>query len=382
MPLISNPQFELARSVGQRLLAAGASDCLLVGGFVRDSLLDIPSKDVDLEVYGLNYDQIVAALSVDHASVNLVGRSFGVVKVGQMLDVSMPRRESKSGMGHKGFAIDADPTMTPHEACARRDFTINAIGMRLDGSIFDPFDGRRDLQLGVLRATSRAFQDDPLRVLRGMQFAARFGLDMEAQTAAMCREMVGEYPTLSPERIWEEWRKWAAQGRYPGKGLETCRLPDQPGGESHQDVERRPHRSKHAGGRIPGGFDECAVPTIDLRCGGDGPETARAEADSDEDDQADPAFRCIHVVSFFVRHVSPASMFRQFSADSLGLATDTMSQVWPLLHGSQANEEHVHSLGAKQPGGLLQEADHRREKSSQDGRCGRRRHDGGSLDIQ
>ncbi len=78
----------------------------MVGGVVCDHLLGIPSKDVDLEVYGLNYEQIVAALSCDHASANLVGRSFGVVKVGQMLDVSMPRRESKSGMGHKGFAID------------------------------------------------------------------------------------------------------------------------------------------------------------------------------------------------------------------------------------------------------------------------------------
>ncbi len=216
-------QLELARSVAKRLLAAGASECLLVGGFVRDHLLGIASKDIDIEVYGLDYEQIVRVLAFDHASVNLVGRSFGVVKVGSAIDVSMPRRESKSDAGHRGFRIDADPTMTPREACARRDFTINAMGMRLDGSIFDPFDGRRDLRQGILRATSPTFREDPLRVLRGMQFTARFGLEMDDATAAMCRDMTAEFAALSPERVWEEWRKWATKGRYPSKGLHVLR---------------------------------------------------------------------------------------------------------------------------------------------------------------
>lgn len=218
---VATAEFELARSIVHRLLAAGASECLLVGGFVRDHLLGIASKDIDIEVYGLDYEQIVGALAADHQSVNL----FGVVKVGSAIDVSIPRRESKSGAGagHRGFQMDADSTMTPREACSRRDFTINAMGMRLDGSIFDPFDGRRDLQRGILRATSRTFQDDPLRVLRGMQFAARFGLDMDDATVAMCRDMTDEFAALSPERVWEEWRKWAVKGRYPSKGLHVLR---------------------------------------------------------------------------------------------------------------------------------------------------------------
>jgi tRNA nucleotidyltransferase (CCA-adding enzyme) len=211
-------QLCFAREVAQRLLAAGARECMLVGGFVRDHLLGVESKDVDVEVYGLGYDQIVGILASDY-SVDLVGRSFGVVKVNNLIDINIPRRESKSGAGHKGFAIHPDPTMTPYEACARRDFTVNAMGMKFDGAIFDPFDGRKDLRRGILRATSPAFKDDPLRVLRGMQFAARFGFDMDETTVVMCREMVDEFQTLSQERVWQEWHKWAVKGRRPSKGL-------------------------------------------------------------------------------------------------------------------------------------------------------------------
>ncbi len=223
---MNTPQFELARSVGQRLLAAGASDCLLVGDFVRDQLLGAPSEEAELEVYGLNYEQIVGALSCNHDSIKLLEGRLGTVKIGHLLNVSMPRREMKSGMGHKDLMFDVDTTITPHEACARRDFTVNAIGMRLDGSIFDPFGGCHDLRRGILRATSRASRNDPALVLRGMPLAARFGLETEEQTAAMCREMVAEFGTLSAECVWEAWREWAAQGRYPGKGL---RLLEQTG---------------------------------------------------------------------------------------------------------------------------------------------------------
>ena len=211
-------KLDKARAIAQQLRAAGATHCLLVGGYVRDHLLGIESKDLDIEVYGLSYAQIAEALRRHHR-VDLVGRSFGVVKVGNEIDISLPRSESKTGVGHTGFAVTVDPKLTPREAAARRDFTINAMAMDFDGKIFDPFGGRVDLGRGLLRATSAAFQEDPLRVLRGMQFAARFGFDMDQETVEMCRGLRHEFQHLSAERIWEEWHKWATKARYPSKGL-------------------------------------------------------------------------------------------------------------------------------------------------------------------
>ncbi len=200
------------------LIEGGASDCLFVGGCVRDHLLGLDSKDYDIEVYGLGYDRIIRLLR-PHFRVGLVGRSFATVKIDNEIDINIPRRESKSGRGHKGFRIEPDPSMSPEEATARRDFTINAIGMRVDGTWFDPFDGRGDLQRGILRATSEAFCDDPLRVLRGMQFAARFGFEMEPRTVELSKKVRDEFETLSAERVWGEWEKWAVKGRFPSKGL-------------------------------------------------------------------------------------------------------------------------------------------------------------------
>ncbi|HBT76625.1 MAG TPA: hypothetical protein DEB39_06795, partial [Planctomycetaceae bacterium] len=216
-----------------RLREAGATDCILVGGYVRDVLLErkrrhlaarepMPRidglKDVDIEVYGLDYAAILRALK-PRFRVNLVGKSFGVVKVDNRYDVSIPRREYKTGSGHKGFDVEPDPFMSPQEAMGRRDFTVNAIGMRPDGTLVDPYQGIRDLEQGVLRATTPAFAEDPLRVLRGMQFAARFGFTMEAGTVELCRRLLPESESLSPERVWGEWFKWATKSRYPSKGL-------------------------------------------------------------------------------------------------------------------------------------------------------------------
>ena len=196
----------------------GASDVLLVGGCVRDGLLNIPSKDYDIEVYGLSYAQIRAILS-PHFYVDVVGQSFGVLKVGRDVDVALPRRESKVGLGHKGFSVEATSALAPKEAFARRDFTINAIGMRRDGSFYDPFDGIGDLDRKLLRATSPAFKDDPLQILRGMQFSARFGFSTDSQTLRYCREVLPEFPTLPEERVYEEWKKWAIKGEHPELGL-------------------------------------------------------------------------------------------------------------------------------------------------------------------
>lgn len=207
---------EQARQIADKLLQAGARDCLMVGGYVRDRLMGIDSKDIDLEVYGLSYREIVNALR--DLRVDLVGKSFGILKIGPHIDVSIPRRERKQGAGHRAFAIEPDPDMTYREAASRRDFTINSIAMDFAGRIIDPYDGQGDIRRKLLRATSAAFKEDPLRVMRGMQFASRLGFDMEAETVRMCREISGEFADLSKERIYDEWAKWTG-GDHPAKGL-------------------------------------------------------------------------------------------------------------------------------------------------------------------
>jgi len=203
---------------------------LVVGGAVRDALLghsspENPSKDIDIEVYGIPYDRLAQFLE-RHGRVDLVGRSFGVVKFagpradgdGVTCDFSVPRRDSKIGLGHRDFLSTLDPDITPREAASRRDFTINAMALDpLTGELLDFFGGQEDLKNRVLRATSDAFREDPLRVLRGMQFACRFDLTVHPATAEMCREIAGEYGTLPTERVAEEFMKWAVKTAHPGR---------------------------------------------------------------------------------------------------------------------------------------------------------------------
>jgi tRNA nucleotidyltransferase (CCA-adding enzyme) len=192
-----------------------------VGGCIRDKLLGLDSKDVDVEVFGLSADVLCAVLR-RFGKVSVVGASFGVIKLttkGDDFDFSLPRRDSKTGRGHKGIKVEVDHRLTPKEAALRRDFTINAIGERLDGERVDPFGGEKDLRNRVLRATSEHFAEDPLRVLRGFQFASRFQLVADPGTVEMCRELIGEADTLALERIWGEWEKWGSKGMIPSLGL-------------------------------------------------------------------------------------------------------------------------------------------------------------------
>lgn len=196
---------------------------LAVGGWVRDRVIGALSKDLDVEVYGTyTIPELVQVLSA-LGKVDLVGRSFGVLKLridGIDLDVSTPRRENKAGRGHKGFLVEPDPTMTPMEAAARRDFTMNAMAFDpLSGEVLDFFGGREDLRRGVLRHVGPAFAEDPLRVLRGFQFCGRFGLAAAPETVSLCRALREEYETLPKERIWMEWEKWARKSTQPSKGL-------------------------------------------------------------------------------------------------------------------------------------------------------------------
>jgi tRNA nucleotidyltransferase (CCA-adding enzyme) len=198
-------------------------EAYLVGGCVRDWLLGQPHKDHDIEVFGLSYEALASALS-RWGKVDLVGRSFGVIKLTKprhTYDFSIPRRDSKNGIGHKGFAVTFDPHLTPEEAASRRDFTINAMMYDPRGQrLLDPFGGEADLRARILRHTSAAFPEDPLRVLRGMQFAARFDLRGAPETIALSRSIQSTYPELAKERVREEWFKWAEKSVKPSRGLE------------------------------------------------------------------------------------------------------------------------------------------------------------------
>jgi tRNA nucleotidyltransferase (CCA-adding enzyme) len=179
---------------------------LIVGGWVRDRLLGLPeSSNVDLEVFGLPGDRLRALLE-SFGRVEAVGESFQVYKIGD-IDVSLPRRDSKAGRGHRGFVVTGDPELTITEAARRRDFTVNAISWDpLTDEYFDPFHGRADLAGRLLRVVDpQTFGDDSLRVLRGVQFAARFALALEESTATLCRQI--PLDDLPAERVWGEFEK-------------------------------------------------------------------------------------------------------------------------------------------------------------------------------
>ncbi|MGB0706210.1 MAG: CCA tRNA nucleotidyltransferase [bacterium] len=198
---------------------------ILVGGSVRDYLLgQIIPKDLDLEVYHLEANELEMVLS-QFGKVLRVGKSFGVLKLiteNAEYDVSLPRRESKTGKGHKGFLVNADPQMTFEEASARRDFTINSIGFDPIHQLWlDPHHGQEDLRKGVLRHVGPAFAEDPLRVLRGAQFAARLNFQLAPETIELCQTL--DLNELSRERLLGEFKKLLLRAERPSIGLEILR---------------------------------------------------------------------------------------------------------------------------------------------------------------
>jgi tRNA nucleotidyltransferase (CCA-adding enzyme) len=215
------------RRIASKLEEAG-HETWAVGGAVRDALLGLPLTDWDVEVFGLAAESLERVLEAQ-GRVDAVGQSFRVYKlsgvegVGGALDVSLPRRDSKAGPGHRGIAAEGDPSLTVAEAARRRDFTINAL--LLDprtGELVDPWDGRFDLERRVLRAVDPAtFVDDPLRALRAVQLAARFELSVDEATAALCAAMpLAELPA---ERIFGEIEKLLLKARRPSLGLSLLR---------------------------------------------------------------------------------------------------------------------------------------------------------------
>ncbi len=202
----------------------------LVGGCVRDHLLGFHVTDYDIEAYKVSYEALAKGLR-RWGRVDLVGRSFGVIKLqlrdGNAYDFALPRRDSKTAPGHKGFQVQVDENIEPREAAERRDFTINS--MMFDprtGLFMDFFGGRLDLDNRLLRHTSAAFSEDPLRVLRGMQLASRFKLVAAPQTLDLCRSIRASYRELAIERVREEWFKWAARSSSPSHGLRFLREAD------------------------------------------------------------------------------------------------------------------------------------------------------------
>lgn len=206
--------------LAERMRDAGGQ-AMLVGGCVRDELMGIQAKDWDLEVYGVQPDELRAILeeASDEMPLNVVGAAFSVYKIGHHIDVSIPRRERKAGRGHRGFVIEGDPDMSYKEACSRRDFTVNAILKDpLTGDVVDPFDGRADIEAKLLRHVSDAtFGEDSLRILRAAQFAARLKFDIDPKTVELCKEI--DLSDLPRERIWGELEKILLLAEEPSTGL-------------------------------------------------------------------------------------------------------------------------------------------------------------------
>jgi tRNA nucleotidyltransferase (CCA-adding enzyme) len=207
---------ELALAIAESVRTAGGR-ALIVGGWVRDRLLGVPSTNLDIEVFGVPPDHLRTLLE-PFGRVEAVGASFQVYKVAG-IDVSLPRRDSKAGRGHRGFAVTGDPSMSLEEAARRRDFTINAISWDpLTREYLDPFHGREDLERRLLRVVDPStFPEDSLRVLRAVQFTARFELTVEPATRDLCRTI--PLDDLPAERVWGEMEKLLLLAERPSIGL-------------------------------------------------------------------------------------------------------------------------------------------------------------------
>jgi tRNA nucleotidyltransferase (CCA-adding enzyme) len=204
-------------SIAKAVDASGGR-AMLVGGCVRDELMGIDPKDWDVEVYGIEPGKLREILD-QFGEVLVVGEAFAVYKLGNDLDVSVPRRERKTGTGHRGFTIEGDPQMSFVEACSRRDFTINAILQDpLTGEIVDPFGGREDIGRNIIRHVSdETFAEDSLRVLRAAQFAARFEFNIVPETVEICKTI--DVTDLPRERVWGEFEKLLLRAQKPSIGL-------------------------------------------------------------------------------------------------------------------------------------------------------------------
>ena len=217
---------EMAREVARRVAQKGGR-CFYVGGFVRDALLGRENKDVDIEVHGVSPGDLKEILDGLGQRVT-IGESFGIFNLkGYDLDIAMPRKEEARGAGHRDFDVFVDPFIGTEAAARRRDFTFNALMQDvLTGEIVDHFGGEGDLKNGILRHVNDAsFGEDPLRVLRAAQFAARFEFRVAEETVALCRKM--NLAALPRERIEGELKKALLKASRPSLFFTVLREMDQ-----------------------------------------------------------------------------------------------------------------------------------------------------------
>lgn len=217
---------ETAQNIA-RLAAERGGQAYYVGGFVRDKLLGKENKDIDIEIHGIT-PQVLEEI-IDSVGERIeIGKSFGVYSLcGRSIDIAMPRKETATGRGHRDFKIDVDPFIGTRKAAMRRDFNVNAIMQNiLTGEIIDHFGGEEDLRKGILRhINDYAFGEDPLRVLRGAQFAARFNFEIAPETINLCRKI--DLSTLSRERVFEELKKALLKAEKPSLFFEKLRVMKQ-----------------------------------------------------------------------------------------------------------------------------------------------------------
>lgn len=199
---------------------------IIVGGYVRDFLLHIDSKDIDIELYGIDSLSKLEKIVEEFGDVNSVGKSFGVCKLkfeDLDIDFSLPRKDSKTAQGHRGFSIQTDARLDFTTAASRRDFTINAIGYDvIEKKILDPFNGQIDLKNRVLKAVDIVkFEEDPLRILRAVQFCARFRFSLDKSLFIKCEVMIKEnfLNELAKERVYEEIAKLLLKSKKPSLGF-------------------------------------------------------------------------------------------------------------------------------------------------------------------
>ena len=220
---------QIIKTISAKLSKQNAK-AIVVGGAVRDHFLELPCKDYDIEVYGLDKIERLEKLLSLYGSVNLVGKSFGILKFvheGEEYDFSFPRREQKVAIGHGGFDVVCDGFMKFEEASLRRDFTINALGYDVEKKEFlDPFGAKYDIKSKMLRhINAKTFVEDPLRVYRAIQFSARFDYSLEEKTFILCLEMVenGLLDELPKERVYTEFIKLLLKSKQPSVGFKLMK---------------------------------------------------------------------------------------------------------------------------------------------------------------
>ena len=222
----ADKNIKIAEELARRAAGQGGR-AYYVGGYVRDRLLNIENKDIDIEIHGIEYERLTEILDALGGHREM-GSAFGISGIkGYDIDIAMPRKEKATGRGHKDFKIFVDPFIGAEKAALRRDFTMNALMQDvLTGEILDFFGGCEDIKKGRIRhVNDESFAEDPLRVLRGAQFAARFNMSIATETVELCSRM--DLSTLSRERVYAELEKALLKAEKPSVFFEVLREMNQ-----------------------------------------------------------------------------------------------------------------------------------------------------------